>query len=125
MGILNSGGKVQHQHRSRKAVIYVRQSTISQERRNTGSKARQYDLVDLALQLGWTRENINVVDQDQATSASSLNGREAFKSVLTEVALGRVGAIFCLMVDRMSRSYFYLTQIFKICKVTDTIIIDE
>lgn len=125
MSTLNRDGKVRREHLARKAVVYVRQSTASQDRKNTGSKARQYDLVERAVEFGWAREDVVTVDQDRATSASSLNGREAFKRVLTDVALGQVGAIFCLMIDRLSRSDFDWPQIFKICQVTDTLIIDE
>lgn len=125
MSYRNDELKIRREHLTKKAIIYVRQSTKSQDLRNTGSKARQYDLFKFALELGWGHEDVIVVDQDRAKSASSLNGREAFKGVLTEVALGQVGAIFCLMIDRLSRSDFDWPQIFKICQVTDTLIIDE
>src|ERR1043165_454574 len=125
MSYRNDELKIRREHRSKKAIIYVRQSTRSQDRRNTGSKAQQYDLFKLAVELGWGHDDVIIADQDRAKSASSLNGREAFKGVLTEVALGQVGAIFCLMVDRLSRSDFDWPQIFKICQVTDTLIIDE
>src|SRR4051812_23382746 len=79
MSYRNDELKIRHEHLTKKAIIYVRQSTKSQDLRNTGSKARQYDLFKLALELGWKHENVIVVDQDRAKSASSLNGREAFK----------------------------------------------
>ena len=54
--------KIQPDHLERQAFIYVRQSTLVQVRDNTGSKARQYDLVQRALNLGWPRERITVID---------------------------------------------------------------
>ena len=42
-----------------------------QVRDNTASTMRQYDLVQRALSLGWTRQRIHVIDQDQAHSGSS------------------------------------------------------
>src|SRR4030095_2238337 len=45
-------------HLDRQAIIYVRQSTLMQVRANTGSTARQYDLLPRALELGWAREHI-------------------------------------------------------------------
>ncbi len=44
--------KIRPDHLDRQAFIYVRQSTLVQVRDNTGSKARQYDLVQRALNLG-------------------------------------------------------------------------
>ena len=61
---MSDSGKITSSHRSRAAVIYVRQSTLIQLERNTESTARQYDLVNRALQLGWPREAIRVVDAD-------------------------------------------------------------
>ena len=42
---MSEPGKITASHRSRAAVIYVRQSTLAQLERNTESTARQYDLV--------------------------------------------------------------------------------
>ena len=50
---MSESGKITASHRSRAAVIYVRQSTLAQVERNTESTARQYDLVARARQLGW------------------------------------------------------------------------
>ena len=53
---MSDSGKITSSHRSRAAVIYVRQSTLIQLERNTESTARQYDLVNRALQLGWPKQ---------------------------------------------------------------------
>jgi DNA invertase Pin-like site-specific DNA recombinase len=57
--------KIQSEHLERQALIYVRQSTLTQVRENVGSKKRQYDLVQRALDLGWGKEQVVVIDQDQ------------------------------------------------------------
>ena len=44
--------KIQADHLMRQALIYVRQSTLTQVRENVGSKERQYGLVQRALDLG-------------------------------------------------------------------------
>ena len=54
--------KIQPEHLDRSALIYIRQSTLIQVRENTGSTARQYDLLQRALNLGWSREQVVVVD---------------------------------------------------------------
>ena len=71
--------KIRPDHLDRLAVIYVRQSTLFQVRENVGSKTRQYDLVKRAQELGWTPASIQVVDQDQGHSGSSIIGRDGFQ----------------------------------------------
>ena len=63
--------KILPMHRERLALIYVRQSTLTQVRYNTGSTARQYDLTERAIALGWSQDQIRVVDQDQAHSGAT------------------------------------------------------
>ena len=55
--------KVQGDHLERQALIYVRQSTLMQVLKNTGSRIRQYDLAQRALELGWPSERIVVIDE--------------------------------------------------------------
>ena len=63
--------KVTASHRSRTAVIYVRQSTLLQVERNRESTARQYDLVSRARELGWPRTAVTVIDEDLGLSGAS------------------------------------------------------
>ena len=67
--------KVTASHRSRAAVIYVRQSTMVQVERNRESTARQYDLVSRARELGWPRTAVTVIDEDLGVSGASAAGR--------------------------------------------------
>jgi DNA invertase Pin-like site-specific DNA recombinase len=45
--------KIQRSHLERAAIIYVRQSSMEQVRHNLESQRRQYELADLARQLGF------------------------------------------------------------------------
>jgi DNA invertase Pin-like site-specific DNA recombinase len=54
--------KVTEAHRRRRAVVYVRQSTLHQVERNVESAARQYALRERAVELGWPAESVFVVD---------------------------------------------------------------
>ena len=92
--------KIRPDHLDRLALIYVRQSTLIQVRENTGSTARQYDLIQRALDLGWPREQIVVVDQDQARSGASATNRDGFQFVVAEAGLGRAGAVLSLEASR-------------------------
>jgi len=53
---------------SRKAVVYVRQSTQTQVQTNLESKRRQYDLVEAARRHGFA--TVEVIDDDLGRSAS-------------------------------------------------------
>ncbi|SRR5258708_4471127 len=117
--------KIRSEHLTRQAVIYVRQSTLFQVREHSGSTARQYDLVQRALELGWERTAIQVIDQDQGQSGSSSLGRDGFQWLVAEVGLGHVGAVLSLEVSRLARSCSDWYQLLEICALTDTLVIDE
>ena len=117
--------KIQSDHSDRDALIYVRQSSLMQVRDNTASTMRQYDLVQRALSLGWTRERIHVIDQDQAHSGSSTIGRDGFQSLVAEVGLKHCGAIVSLEVSRLARSCSDWYHLLEICALTETLVIDE
>jgi hypothetical protein len=59
---MSDRSKITEAHRRRRAVVYVRQSTLGQVERNTESAARQYALRDRAVELGWPPEAVAVVD---------------------------------------------------------------
>jgi hypothetical protein len=65
---MSEHAKVTEAHRRRRAVVYVRQSTLQQVERNTESQARQYALTERAVELGWAPESVAVVDDDTGRS---------------------------------------------------------
>src|SRR5437879_96382 len=117
--------KIRPAHLERQAFIYVRQSTLFQVREHTASTARQYDLAQRAHDLGWAREHITVIDQDQGHSGASTAGRDGFQSLLVEVGLGHAGAVLSLEVSRLARSSSDWYRLLEICALTDTLVIDE
>jgi len=117
--------KIQPDHLDRDAVIYVRQSSLMQVRDNTASTMRQDDLVHLAQSLGWTRERIHVIDQDQGHSGASTLGRDGFQALVAEVGLKHCGAVLSLEVSRLARSCSDWYHLLEICALTDTLVIDE
>ena len=56
--------KVKATHLSRKAYLYVRQSTLLQVVENQESTRRQYALKERAIGMGWKPEQIVVIDSD-------------------------------------------------------------
>ena len=50
--------KIDARHHDRLAVVYIRQSSMTQVHRNQESTKIQYGLTGMAEQLGWARERI-------------------------------------------------------------------
>lgn len=101
--MISEHSKVTASHRSRQAIIYVRQSTLAQLERNVESTARQYDLRERAVALGWSPEQVRVVDVDLGVSGSVLGQRTGFESLVADVAMGQVGIVLALEVSRLAR----------------------
>ena len=121
---MSESGKITSSHLSRAAVIYVRQSTLTQVERNTESTARQYDLVNRARQLGWPREAIRVVDGDLGISGSVTGQRAGFEGMVAEVALGQVGIILALEASRLARDNAAWYRLLDLAGVCDTLVAD-
>ena len=117
--------KIQPTHTQRAACIYVRQSTPSQVEHNRESTARQYALADRACQLGWSREQVVVIDEDLGLSGSSTDQRSGFTRMTSEVALGHVGIILGLEVSRLARNNADWYRLLELCGLTDTLIGDN
>jgi DNA invertase Pin-like site-specific DNA recombinase len=120
-----SNCKIRPDHLERPAFVYVRQSTLFQVRENTASTARQYDLVQRAADLGWSKAAITVIDQDQGLSGSSAIGRDGFQFLIAQVGLGQAGAVLSLEASRLARSCSDWYRLLEICALTDTLVIDE
>ena len=78
-------------HLGRDAYVYVRQSTLSQVREHGESLARQYELRERAVGLGWDGHQVRVIDADLGRSGAETTAREGFKELVADVGLGRVG----------------------------------
>jgi DNA invertase Pin-like site-specific DNA recombinase len=115
--------KIADQHLSRVACIYIRQSTPGQVRFNQESTERQYNLQNKAQSLGWSPEKIRILDRDLGQSATT--NREDFKTLVGDVAMGQVGAIFSLEASRLARSNKDWHRLLEFCAITRTLVIDE
>lgn len=122
---MSSDQKITERHRQRRAVVYVRQSTLVQVERNTESAVRQYALRDRAIDLGWPASSVVVVDEDTGRSGASTDGRLGFKELVAEVGLGNVGLILALEVSRLARSSADWHRLIDLCALTATLIADS
>lgn len=121
---MSDNSKIRPTHLGRAAYVYIRQSSPTQLVRNRESTDRQYQLVHRALELGWTRPQITVVDEDQARTASGVVDRSGFDKMAAEVGLGRVGIVIGIEVARLARNNAEWYRLLDLCGLTDTLIAD-
>ena len=114
-----------NRHLSRMACVYIRQSTAAQVRFNQESTERQYNLASKAQSLGWSPQQIRILDRDLGQSGARTTNREDFKALVSDVAMGNVGAIFSLEASRLARSNQDWHRLLELCAITNTLVIDE
>ena len=112
--------KIADRHLSRQACIYIRQSTPGQVRFNQESTERQYKLANKAKSMGWNPEQIRILDRDLGQSGARATNREDFKTLVSDVAMGHVGAIFSLEASRLARSNQDWHRLLELCAITST-----
>jgi DNA invertase Pin-like site-specific DNA recombinase len=117
--------KITPAHRQRLAIVYVRQSSPGQVQRNPESTARQYEFVTRALELGWQRHQVVVIDEDQGTSANGIAVRSGFGHLTAEVALGHVGIILGLELSRLARNNADWYRLLDLCGITNALLADD
>ena len=64
----NTQTKINPEHLDRKAIVYLRQSSLSQVKHNIESQRLQYALTDRASQLGF--KQVEIIDKDLGASAA-------------------------------------------------------
>ena len=117
--------KVTAEHLKRNAYLYIRQSTMRQVLENTESTERQYDIRRRAIALGWSAEQVIVIDGDQAQSGASTTGRGGFQQLVADVGMSRAGIVMGLEVSRFARNNADWHRLLEICALSGTLILDE
>jgi len=117
--------KVMSEHLQRKAYLYVRQSSLQQVRMNQESGKRQYALQQRAIELGWPKGRIVIIDGDQGHSGVSAADRKGFQRLVAEVGMGKAGIVLGLEVSRLARNNSDWHNLLEICALTRTLILDE
>src|ERR1700674_1308231 len=115
--------KIKPQHLQRKAILYVRQSSAYQVTHNLESQRLQYAMQDRLQQLGW--REIDVVDDDLGRSAAGTVTRAGFERMVAEVCLGQVGAVAAREVSRFARNSREWQRLVEVCRVVDTLLVDQ
>jgi DNA invertase Pin-like site-specific DNA recombinase len=115
--------KIRPHHLERKAILYVRQSSAHQVLHNRESSVLQYAMRDRLVGLGWTQ--IETIDDDLGRSAAGGVARAGFERMVAEVCLGKVGAVAAREVSRFARNSRDWQQLIEMCRVVDTVLIDQ
>lgn len=108
---------------SRRAIVYVRQSSVTQVQDNLESQKLQYGLADQARQLGF--RDVVTIDEELGRSASGLVERPGFRSLVAQLCEGSVGAIFCLEASRLSRNGRDWHHLVELCGLVGARLVDS
>ena len=118
-----ASGKITESHLNRRAIVYLRQSSLKQVRQNKESQRAQYALAETARAWGW--KEVEVIDTDLGSSASlGAAIREGFEKVIGRVAMGEAGIIFNREASRLSRTDQDWCRLLQVCGVFATLISD-
>lgn len=115
--------KIRPHHRERKAILYVRQSSSYQVTHNEESRRLQYAMRVRLQELGW--QEIEVIDEDLGRSAAGTVVRSGFERMVADVCLGKVGAVAAREVSRFARNSRDWQQLVEVCRLVDTLLIDQ
>lgn len=121
---MNGEQKITAEHLSRRAVVYLRQSSEGQVRHNLESQRLQYALEHRARALGFA--HVEIIDTDLGSSAAVAAKRRAgFERLLGAVALGEVGLILSRELSRLLRTDKDFCQLVELCQLFGTLVGDE
>jgi DNA invertase Pin-like site-specific DNA recombinase len=121
----HSQGKISTEHRAKWAYVYVRQSSPGQVIRHQESTDLQYQLAGRAIELGWPRERIDVVDDDLGVSGTTSTERPGFLRLLANIGRGQVGLVMSIEASRLARNNADWYQLLDLCAVFGTLIADS
>jgi DNA invertase Pin-like site-specific DNA recombinase len=122
---MSSSDLITPQHLTRKAIIYIRQSSPHQVLTNQESLRLQYGLRERAQELGWRPAEIEVSDGDWGLSGAATHHRAGFKELLARVTLGEVGIILSVEVQRLSRNCSDWYPLLDLCGYKHCLIADR
>jgi DNA invertase Pin-like site-specific DNA recombinase len=117
--------KVTGAHQAKLAVVYVRQSTPRQVLDHQESRERQYALADQAVTLGWPKERVLIIDEDQGRSGKTAENRLGFHRLLAEVTMDHVGLILGLEMSRLARSSKDWHHLLELSAVFGSLLADQ
>jgi DNA invertase Pin-like site-specific DNA recombinase len=125
MSSLRRSTKILDRHLTLIAIVYIRQSTPQQVIQHRESRERQYGLARVVVDLGWSRDHVLVIDDDQGQSGKTTTDRNGFRRVVAEVTMGHVGLVAGIELSRLVRSTKEWLNLIEICALCGTLLADE
>lgn len=122
---MNKSELITPTHLARRAVIYIRQSTPQQALTNQESLRLQYALTQRAVELGWRKDDVEVIDTDLGLTGTSAEHRAGFQALVAKVTLGQVGIILSSDVTRLSRNCSDWYPLLDVCGYRHCLIADS
>ncbi|MFV1991261.1 MAG: recombinase family protein, partial [Acidimicrobiales bacterium] len=122
---MNTSELILPSHLTRRAIIYIRQSTAQQMTNNQESLKLQYALTERAIDLGWPEAGIDVVDVDLGRSGATTAGRTGFQALVSQIALGQVGILIAYDATRLARNCSHWYQLLDLCGQMNCLIADR
>lgn len=122
---MSNTGLIRDDHLSRRAVIYIRQSTGHQVLSNVESHKMQLAMTEHAKRLGWRDDKIEVVETDTGRSGQTTAGRDGYKQLISDVALGEVGVVLSYESARLSRNCSDWYPLLDVCSCSGCLIGDR
>ena len=115
--------KIGQSHLARGAILYVRQSSMQQLQHNEESRRLQYAMADRLRELGW--RDVETIDDDLGRSAAGHVERPGFHRLVSEVSLGKVGAVGARELSRLARNSLDWQKLMEVCRYVDTLLVDH
>ena len=122
---MNTSELILPTHLTRRAIIYIRQSTAQQVTNNQESLKLQYALTQRASDLGWPKACVDIVDADLGHSGITTEGRRGFQEVVAQVALGQIGILISYDATRLARNCSHWYQLLDLCGKANCLIADR
>jgi DNA invertase Pin-like site-specific DNA recombinase len=122
---MNFSEHITIRHKTLKAIVYIRQSTPNQVKNNQESQKLQHALKDRAIQFGWPLNGVEILDSDLGITATNTEDRAGIQYLISQVARGEVGIIFCYEVSRLMRNCSDWYPLLDICSYKKTLIGDK
>lgn len=117
--------RISSSHLERSAIVYVRQSSMTQLRNNRESRRMQYAMKGKVIELGWPASRIEVIDDDLGVTASGAKHRSGFEQLTGKVAMGQVGIVAARELSRFARNSADWQRLLELCRQSDTMLLDH
>ena len=117
--------KIQPTHLERRAIVYLRQSTLRQVHDNHESTSASTPWGSALSSSGGRLHSVEIIDDDFGAQWDHDGGPSGFQRLANDVAHGQIGAIFALEVSRLARSSADWHRLLDLCGLADVVIVDE